>query len=151
MRKGPALLTLIVACAALLALLLPASPASQAPKPTSLAQTLREFRWKKRVLLVAAPRPEQADFQAQKQLLAPVSRELAERDILVLDVLYHRLSAADRQYLTRKTGVRPLAFAAVLIGKDGGVKLTSARPLAPAALFAAVDQMPMRQDELRRP
>ncbi|OGX87114.1 hypothetical protein BEN48_12015 [Hymenobacter glacialis] len=109
----------------------------------SLEQTLRRHHWQKRVLLVAAPTPAHPDFKAQKALLAT-------RDFLVLDVVYTRLSDADKQFLAQKTGVSPRSFSAVLIGKDGGVKLKSARPMAPATLFGTVDKMPMRRQEMRR-
>jgi hypothetical protein len=38
----------------------------------------------------------------------------------------------------------------VRIGKDGGDKLTSASPLDAARLFATIDAMPMRREEMRR-
>ena len=122
---------------------------AQTPKPMPLEQTLRECRWQKRVLLVAAPTAEQADFKTQKALLAANQPGLADRDFLVLDVLYDQLPAADRQFLAKKIGVKPPNFAVVLIGKDGGVKQKSSRPLPPAALFGTVDQMPMRRAEMR--
>lgn len=124
--------------------------AAPTPAPRNLAQTLRASRGEKRLLLVAAATASQVDFRAQKALLTASEDQLAARDLLVLDVLYDQLPAADRQLLARRYGLRPPGFAAVLIGKDGGVKLRSARPLAPAALFAVVDAMPMRQAELRR-
>ena len=37
----------------------------------------------------------------------------------------------------------------LLIGKDGGVKLRSAHPIPPEALFQTVDAMPMRRSEVR--
>jgi len=123
---------------------------AQAPKPRTLEQTLRESRWQKRVLLVAASNAAQADFQKQKALLATNHRELAARDFLVLDVLYDQLTAADKLFLTQKTGIKPPGFAAIFIGKDGGVKQQSRRPLAPADLFGLVDKMPMRREEMRR-
>jgi hypothetical protein len=42
------------------------------------------------------------------------------------------------------------AGAVVLIGKDGGDKLTSASPLDAARLFATIDATPMRREEKRR-
>ncbi|WP_310395401.1 DUF4174 domain-containing protein [Hymenobacter sp.] len=123
---------------------------ARAPKARTLEQTVRASRWKKRVLLIAAPAADQADFRAQKQLLASSKAELAARDLLVIEVLYPQLSAADRQFLTQKTGIQPPRFAAVLLGKDGGVKMRSAHPIAPAALFRTIDQMPMRRQEMRR-
>lgn len=115
-----------------------------------LQQLLRESRWKKRVLLVAAPTAQDGGFQQQKALLAPQAAALAERDFLVLEVLYSQLSAADQQFLAQKIGIKPPAFAAVLIGKDGGVKEQSRRPIAPEALFGTVDKMPMRRAEMER-
>jgi hypothetical protein len=116
----------------------------------SLEQTLRQSRWKKRVLLVAAPNAEQVDFKTQKALLAANRAELAERDFLVLDVLYSQLSAADQQFLSKKIGVQPPSFTVILIGKDGGVKEKSNRPIPPADLFGTVDKMPMRREEMRK-
>lgn len=123
---------------------------SQTPKPMPLEQTLRQYRWQKRVLLLAAPTAEQTDFKTQRALLDPEKAEMAARDFVILDVFYDQLSAADQQFLTRKTGVSPPNFAAVLIGKDGGVKAQSRRPILPAALFGTVDKMPMRREEMRK-
>lgn len=124
--------------------------AAQTPLPPGLEQTLRANRGQKRILLVAAATAEQADFRRQKAQLAAQQAGLTERDFVVLEVLYNQLPAADQRFLGRQLGLRPPAFAVVLLGKDGGVKLRSARPLAPAALFGIVDQMPMRRQEMRR-
>ncbi|MGY3089395.1 hypothetical protein ACVWYF_002443 [Hymenobacter sp. UYAg731] len=123
---------------------------AQTSKPMPLEQTLREYRWKNRVLLLAAPTAEQADFQTQKALLATEKTEMAARDFVVLEIFYNQLSAADQQFLTKEIGVSPPQFAAVLIGKDGGVKEQSRRPIPPADLFGTVDKMPMRQAEMRK-
>ncbi|OGX81906.1 hypothetical protein BEN47_18855 [Hymenobacter lapidarius] len=119
-------------------------------EPSSLEQTLRRHHWQKRVLLLASPTPDHPDFEAQKALLAAQQSGLATRDFLVLDLIYTRLSDTDKQFLAQKTGVLPQGFAAVLIGKDGGVKLKSTRPIVPATLFGTVDKMPMRRQEMRR-
>lgn len=123
---------------------------SQTSQPMSLEQTLREYRWKKRVLLLASPTVEQADFKTQKALLNAVKAEMAARDFVVLDVFYDRISAADQQFLAKKTGVSAPKFAAVLIGKDSGVKQQSRRPILPTDLFGTVDKMPMRREEMRK-
>ncbi|WP_216689518.1 DUF4174 domain-containing protein [Hymenobacter siberiensis] len=123
---------------------------AQTSKPMPLEQTLREYRWKKRVLLLAAPTAEQADFKAQKALLAAEKAGMAARDFVVLEVFYNQLSTTDQQFLTKKTGVSPPAFAAVLIGKDGGVKERSSHPIQTAILFGTVDKMPMRREEMRQ-
>jgi hypothetical protein len=41
------------------------------------------------------------------------------------------------------------AFAAVLVGRDGGEKLRSAEPVPAEKLFDLIDAMPMRQREMR--
>ena len=123
---------------------------AQTSKPMPLAQTLREYRWKKRVLLLAASSAEQVDFKTQKALLNAEKAGMAARDFVVLEVFYNQLSAADQQFLMKKTGVSPPQFAAVLIGKDGGVKEQSHRPISPADLFGTVDKMPMRRAEMRK-
>ena len=123
---------------------------SQTPPALSLEQTLQASRGKKRVLLVGAPTAANADFQAQRALLAGQQAQLNERDFLVIDLAHDRLSTADKQFFARKTGLSLAGFSVVLIGKDGGVKLTSARPLPSATLFGTVDQMPMRRREMRR-
>jgi hypothetical protein len=123
---------------------------AQRPKPMSLEQTLQASEWRKRVLLIAAPTAEHADFRTQKAHLASVESQLHERDFLVVDVLYDQLAAADKQFIMKKMGIQPSHFAAVLIGKDGGVKMKSAQPVAPATLFGTVDKMPMRKQEMQR-
>ena len=123
---------------------------SQTPPAPPLEQTLYAVQGKKRVLLVAAPTAANADFQAQRTLLAGQQAQLDERDFLVINLAYDRLSTADKQFFARKTGLNSTSFSVVLIGKDGGVKLTSARPISSATLFGTVDQMPMRRREMRR-
>jgi glutathione peroxidase-family protein len=124
---------------------------AQTPRPTSLAQQLRASHWQKRVLLVGAPTASQADFQQQTKLLAATPYQLKERDFLVIELPYDQLSAADRQYWQQKLKQPLTSFAVVLIGKDGGVKRTETKPLAPADLFGTVDKMPMRRQEAKRP
>jgi len=124
--------------------------AAQAALPPGLAATLRASRWQHRLLLVGAPTAGQADFQTQKKLLAAAATGLAERDFKVLEVPYDQFTPADRQCWTRQLGQPLVGFRVVLIGKDGGVKQVSARPLPPADLFNTVDKMPMRRQEMRR-
>ncbi len=119
--------------------------------PASLAAQLRASRWQQRVLLLCAPTAADTALRRQQQLLAPARAALAERDVVVREVRVAELPPADRRYLAQQLGVPGTGFTAVLVGKDGGVKRRDVRPVAPAALFATIDAMPMRQQELRRP
>lgn len=131
-------------------LLLPAGlvAAQKAPPAPTLAQTLRASRGQKRILLLGAPTANQPELQQQKKLLASAGAQLKERDFVVLQLLYDQLAPADRQYWTQELKQSLTSFSVVLIGKDGGVKLTQLQPLAPADLFSTVDKMPMRKQEV---
>ena len=124
--------------------------AAQPALPPGLAATLRAARWQHRVLLIGAPTASQPDFQAQKKLLAAAAAGLQARDFQVIELPYDQLSPADQHTWARQLNQPLDKFAVVLIGKDGGVKQASARPLPPANLFATVDKMPMRRQEMRR-
>ncbi len=122
---------------------------AQTPAPPSLQQALNASRWQQRVLLVGAPTAGQPDFKRQRELLAAVPDQLRERDIKVISVIYNQSGPVDIRF-AQQLGLRPPAFGVVLIGKDGGAKRTSARPLVPADLFGTVDKMPMRRQEMQR-
>ena len=52
--------------------------------------------------------------------------------------------------LRARFGASPSGFRIVLVGKDGGTKLNTTSPLGTGALYATIDAMPMRQNEMRR-
>jgi hypothetical protein len=124
--------------------------AQPAPKSSSVAALLRASRWQKRLLLLYAPTATDPALREQRQLLAPARPGLAARDVLVRELVGSELTAADARYLMQQLGVAPGGFGVVLIGKDGGVKKRATQPLTPAHLFATIDAMPMRQQEMRR-
>lgn len=127
-----------------------ASAVSARP-PGSLAALLKASRWQKRVLLLCAPDASSAELLRQQQLLAPERTGLAERDIVVRTfVLNTQLPAADAALLREKLGVASKGFTVLLIGKDGGVKRRETQPVSAASLFATIDGMPMRREEMRR-
>ena len=97
-----------------------------------------------RVVLVLAA-PDDARMAEQARILAAERAGTAERDLVLVEP-----AGADQGRLRRRYGVAPDAFAVLLIGKDGGVKLRSARPLDAETLFETIDAMPMRQAEMRR-
>lgn len=56
---------------------------------------------------------------------------------------------AEQQALRKRFHVAPEAFAVILVGKDGGEKLRSDRPVTWERLQSTIDAMPMRQQEMR--
>ena len=102
-------------------------------------------------LLSQAPRqllifgdPNWRAVKEQLELLKKDSAGLREREVVVTmagvgDAAWKRFAV-------------PLHsdFTVVLVGKDGGEKYRSHRPLSTAELFALIDAMPMRRAEMRR-
>ena len=135
---------------ALAALTAVGSARAQTPRPASLAATVQSSKWQKRLLLLCAPDPENADLRRQRQLLEPARAALAARDVLVQEVIFSQLPAADQRYARERLLVPATGFVVLLIGKDGGVKRRETAPLPPAQLLSTIDAMPMRQQEMRR-
>jgi hypothetical protein len=84
-----------------------------------------------RLLILSTPTLDDPAYRNQASLLIAAWDGLIERDFAVRTV----------------TGSK--AFSLSLVGKDGGEKLRSPRPVSPEELFALVDAMPMRQRERR--
>lgn len=123
---------------------------AQAVTPAaSLAAVLKASRWQKRVLLLCAPTADNTALLRQRQLLATDRPGLEARELLVREVLFTNLSAADRKYLTETLHVSPTSFTMVLLGKDGDPKRRETEPVTPSSLFTTIDAMPMRQREMQ--
>jgi hypothetical protein len=124
------------------------------PQPGS-ADPLEALRWEKRAFVVFA----HDKAAAARQLAALPTRGLVERDMVVLLVSGEgtvRASGAamdetpSPEALRRQFEVAPdVPFVALLVGKDGGVKVRETAPISAAALFGLIDGMPMRQQEMR--
>ena len=110
------------------------------------AGPLDAYRWRSRVLVLSAPDSDDPDLRAQRAALGPMRGGAAERDLVVLEAVGDGAAArALRAHLSLPAG----EFRAVLVGKDGGAKLTEAAPIPPQKLFATIDAMPMRRGEIR--
>lgn len=66
---------------------------------------------------------------------------MAERDLVVIIV--------EKETEYKKYNVTPDQFTLLLIGKDGGEKFRSAKPVEIETIFRLIDSMPMRQAEMR--
>ncbi|TGE10324.1 DUF4174 domain-containing protein [Hymenobacter fodinae] len=119
------------------------------PSAQPLASWLPKQRWQKRVVLLCAPTASEPELRAQQQQFAAAEAGMQERDIVVREVLFDQLSAADKQYVTQKLRVNTTGFTLVLLGKDGGVKRRETQPITPKSLFQTIDVMPMRREEAR--
>jgi hypothetical protein len=86
----------------------------------------------RRVLVITAPSVANEAYRTQAAILLPAWAGLLERDFVVTT----RFDAG-------------VAFSVALIGKDGGEKARRAQPISSEELFALVDAMPMRREEMR--
>ena len=81
--------------------------------------------------------------------------EFEDRDMKLVTLLDNGVStAADRVLTSEETesvrdalGFSPGIFSAVLIGKDGQVKLSKESAIAMHEIYALIDTMPMRRRE----
>lgn len=110
------------------------------------------FAGRARVFLVFARAPDDVRLGAQRDGLHAGAAGRTSRDLVVIEVVGPHADdpRVDGAALRHVYGVSDADFAAILIGKDGGVKLRTAAPLSGDRLFASIDAMPMRRDELRR-
>jgi hypothetical protein len=96
-------------------------------------------------------------YLRQQERLLEAKPGLKERDVVVISVLKDTVSTKERpdepvsaDDLRDAYDVWPHDFRVVLIGRDGGVKLRRDEPISAADLFALIDSMPMRKQEMGR-
>ncbi|MEM6458808.1 MAG: DUF4174 domain-containing protein [Planctomycetota bacterium] len=116
---------------------------------------LDRFAGSHRPLLIFADSPDRPDLIRQRRLLAEHRPGLADREMLVVEIIGPAVTLdgqpvpADARKLRRQHNLPDDApFALRLVGKDTGVKLRSDRPVAAERLFALIDAMPMRRREI---
>jgi len=94
----------------------------------------------RRLILIGKNYPE---FTTQLTWLAKDSAGLMDRDIVI-----EKFEATDAA--AKKYNVNPKEFTVLLIGKDGSTKYRDNRPIEIKDLFALIDSMPMRKNEMKR-
>jgi hypothetical protein len=118
---------------------------------------IKEHQWKNRVLLVFS-NPENENAKMQVSELMNQREELLERDLLLYQIdennIIELLTQNEIDYsptlVCEYYKVAPRECSIILIGKDGGIKLSKNRYVEPLEIFNLIDSMPMRQSEMRR-
>ena len=119
------------------------------------ARPLDHLRWQQRVIVVMAASGADPALLDQETRLRAAAADLAERDVVLVTatgdtvMIDGKTSEASADQLRQAYAGDTSGFQVLLIGKDGGVKLRAAEPVAAADLFALIDSMPMRRRELR--
>ncbi|MBT9385551.1 DUF4174 domain-containing protein [Pseudooceanicola sp. CBS1P-1] len=107
------------------------------------ARDLDPMRWQKRPVLIFAPSESDPAYREQRALLEAAQPALQERDIVVLSDTDPAAGGALRKRLD------PQGFTVMLVGKDGGIKITERTPLSVERLVETIDRMPMRRREVQ--
>jgi hypothetical protein len=123
------------------------------------AQTfdLKNYVWRKRVLLVLAPNAENELYKQQLRAIKRDKKDFEDRDLIVislfvasgLDENNKTISIEKVSALRKKYKISDTEFRAILIGKDGGKKESREKPFDNPQLFKIIDAMPMRKDEIK--
>jgi hypothetical protein len=131
----------------MVASLLPAALVLAAPQASAPVDAMR---WEERVLLVFAPQERDAALSKQRKIVGSDGDGFRDRELRVVEVVGDSVAGA-RDYaprLRQRYRIASDEFAAVLVGKDGTIKLRANRPIDTAQLFTTIDAMPMRQREI---
>ena len=104
---------------------------------------LNDFLWVSRPIVVFADTDADPRFREQMALLADRPDPLLDRDVVIIfDTDPDARSDIRRQ-------LRPRGFALVLMDKDGTVNLRRPSPRDVREIIRAIDNMPLRIEELR--
>lgn len=110
-------------------------------------------QWRHRVLLVFSPATDAEPLRQQRSILARDRKGMQDRDLLVVEVIRTAPTEAVPAKVAESLRLRLRAaepqFTAILVGKDGAVKLRRTEPVALQELYEIIDVMPMRRDELK--
>jgi monofunctional biosynthetic peptidoglycan transglycosylase len=114
------------------------------------------MRWSERIVVVAAPQELGARASVQRGHLLSRGPELADRQLRTVYLMGTRagrmagrtLTTEQVQSLRERWQLPPNGWQTALVGKDGGVKARWASPVDPDDIFALIDAMPMRRDEM---
>jgi hypothetical protein len=98
------------------------------------------------MLVVTGP-ADDAAVKQQRQIYRSAATGMSERQIILSEALGDSERSRQIRSQLSADGKR---FRVFLIGKDGHTAITSEKPLSAEFLFARVDAMPMRRDEMRR-
>ncbi|MDA0784721.1 MAG: DUF4174 domain-containing protein [Proteobacteria bacterium] len=120
--------------------------------------SMDNYIWKSRPLIVFTPTPGDPLAAGQRAVLDEKGYAFRDRDMILVEVIGDRVSINGQtarglradDLRARYRVARDMAQA-LLVGKDGGVKLRSKTAFSANELFATIDAMPMRQREMHRP
>ena len=120
-----------------------------------MAAELSDYLWQRRPLLLFAPADSDPRLVETMRRIEASRCDFVDRDIVLGRIVTEGTSTLDgyvvgtnqAQRMVSEFGVGADSFSAVLIGKDGSVKLRVADVPDLQAIYAVIDGMPMRARE----
>lgn len=124
----------------------------------ALSMELNQFQWKNRLLFLFAPEHSNSLFSDLQSEIVAQKNGVQDRDLVVFEIIESgpsfmnttRLDVQMAATLRKQFDVSPGRFTVILVGKDGGVKLKRHTRIKLNDIFALIDAMPMRQEEMRQ-
>lgn len=112
-------------------------------------------QWNRRLFLIFAPSEEHEGFKRMRAQTKNANFTRRDLDLVTVtgDTVRDNgevIAAPTARELRRVYGVPAGALAVRLVGKDGAVKLARAGAVRMDEVYALIDSMPMRQEEMRR-
>lgn len=118
---------------------------------TMTSQDFREFKWKKRILLLIDTKNDLNTRNLQLSKFNARYNEMKERDLVLF--VYNGKEVLDRDGMLTNINPDNLTYGEfqgiILIGKDGGVKFRKKYLVEANEVFDLIDQMPMRRAEMK--
>lgn len=111
-------------------------------KPSQSQNSLKNYQWKKRVLILLTDSAQNTNFVEARIQLLTRKREVQDRDLVTIE-------ETQTQGPWHQRFNSQQAFTVILIGKDGEEKWRTQNPLNLDEVFQIIDSMPMRQSEMK--
>ena len=120
--------------------------------------SLDRYRWNNRLVVTFEAANPSSPGVEQRAEQSAMPAEWRDRDLLLIHVDQdggvtvndEPAPGLDGTALRDRFGISGDRFTALLIGKDGGVKVRSGSVIENGDLFSTIDAMPMRQSEMGR-
>ncbi len=120
-------------------------------------QDFSKYKWRNRILVFSSPSLSNEVFKDQLDSFLSTPKKLDDRNLLIFILVKGRIydhnlnsvSHFDVSAVRKKLNMPVSYEGLILIGKDGASKLKKEYPVDPKQIYEAIDQMPMRQKEMR--
>jgi hypothetical protein len=121
--------------------------------------SMDRFAWNNRPLVIFAPSPADPRYRDQLAAVEANRAGFEARDMVWIEVFESEarshaggepLTAEETETLRERFETPRGQYTLLLVGKDTTVKRRTSEPVSMQSLFDQIDQMPMRQREMKR-